>query len=157
MVVVELGSSYALTGGSHLTFLKKLGDKIVQVGTTNEEVLEVLLHREAEAFKALPSRESIRALHLLRETLVTFRLRTARRVAAKVEGTLQPRADTFKPTDTSLSIVAPFGIDEIDYGPIGNARTLPPERHAEIWGSISLPNTRTLFTETPSEALELTT
>ena len=48
MKVIEPGRSYELAAGNYLIFLKKGGDKINRRGTTNEEVLEVLLDRAKE-------------------------------------------------------------------------------------------------------------
>jgi tryptophan 2,3-dioxygenase len=90
MKILDPGHRYELTAGDTLHFLQKEGTKVVRDGTTNEELLQVLIHRVTEAYQQLPCKESIRALHDLRHALVTFRLRTARRVAAKVEGTHQP-------------------------------------------------------------------
>jgi len=87
MKVLDPGHRYELASGDTLHFLQKVGTKVIQDGTTNEELLQVLIHRVGEAYQKLPCKESVRALHDLRHALVTFRLRTARRVAAKVEGT----------------------------------------------------------------------
>jgi hypothetical protein len=113
--IVARHGRYELDAGNHLTFLKKVDGEMVRHGTTNEEVVELLLDRVTEAYKTLPCRESVRALYLLRELLTTFRLRTARRVAAMVEGTRQPRDETFNPADASVGSATPIGVDEIDY------------------------------------------
>lgn len=47
-------------------------------GTTNEELLTVLIDRVTGAFQNLPWQESIRALYLLREALASFQMRTAK-------------------------------------------------------------------------------
>ena len=81
---------YELSAGNTLQFLQKEDGKVIRDGTTNEELLQVLIHRVTEEYQRLPCKESIRALHDLRHALVTFRMRTARRRAANIEGTHQP-------------------------------------------------------------------
>jgi hypothetical protein len=90
MKVVDTGRAYELSAGNRLRFLQKEDGKITRNGTTNEEVLEVLIHRVTEAYQTLPCRETIRALHFLGEALTAFQTRTAIRVRANVEGTRQP-------------------------------------------------------------------
>ena len=89
MKIVDPGRSYELTAGNSLVFLQKEDGAIIRKGTTNEEVLEVLIDRVTEAYQTLPCEESIRALHFLRQAIAAFRLRTERRVRARVEGTYQ--------------------------------------------------------------------
>jgi len=112
MKAVDPGRSYELSAGNRLVFLQKGGDRIIRDGTTNEEVLEVLIDRVTEAYQTLPCEESIRALYLLREALATFRMRTARRIFAEVEGSNQPHDRIFDSADVSWTEV-----DQIDYGP----------------------------------------
>jgi hypothetical protein len=90
MNAIDRGCSYRLAAGNRLVFVRKTGDLMVQDGTTNEEVLEVLIHRATEAYATLPCLETIRALYLLREALAAFRTRSARRVSAGIEGSLLP-------------------------------------------------------------------
>ena len=89
MNVIEPGRSYELNAGSVLHFIQKDAAKI-RAGTTNEEVLEALIHRVTDAYRLVPCQETVRALYLLHEALMAFRLRTARRVGARVEGTNLP-------------------------------------------------------------------
>jgi hypothetical protein len=93
MKAVDPGRIYELSAGNRLFFVQKEGARITRNGTTNEEVLEVLIDRATEAYQRLPSRETIRALHCMREALAAFRARTARRVGANVEGTQQSHDD----------------------------------------------------------------
>ena len=117
MKIVDPGLSYELAGGNRLVFLQKGDGKIIRDGTTNEELLTVLIDRVTGAFQNLPCQESIRALYLLREALAAFQMRTARRVDAKVEGTYQPHDYVSDAADISRSRTLPIGVDEIDYGP----------------------------------------
>lgn len=117
MKVVDRGRRYELTAGNTLAFLQKGGGEIIQQGTTNEEVLEVLIDRVTEAYQSLPCQESIRALHYLRETLAAFRARTARRIDANVEGTNQPHDHYFESAGSSHGRAMANEVEEINYGP----------------------------------------
>jgi len=90
MNVIDPGRSYELVAGNMLRFVQKVGATVVRDGTTNEEVLDVLIHRVTEAYQTLPCRETVRALFLLYEAQMAFRLRTERRSSARVDGTLLP-------------------------------------------------------------------
>jgi len=90
MKIVDPGCGYRLAGGNGLVFLRMEDGRIVRDGTTNEEVLEVLIDHVTEAYQTLPCRETVRALYLLREALAAFRMRSAQRASAGVEGTLLP-------------------------------------------------------------------
>jgi hypothetical protein len=90
MKVIDPGREYELSASNRLCFLQKERGEIVRDGTTNEEVLEVLIDRVTDAYQRLPCQESIRAVHFLREALTALRNRTASRVRLNVEGTLQP-------------------------------------------------------------------
>jgi hypothetical protein len=114
MKVIDPGRCYELGAGVGLTFMQKDGSRIVRQGTTNEELLEVLIHRVTEGYQTLPCQESIRALYLLREALASFRTRTARRVDARVEGTLQQHEHLAMAADGD---VGSFGIEQIDLAP----------------------------------------
>jgi hypothetical protein len=92
MKVVETGCSYELAAGCCLSFVRSRVGGTARPGTTNEEVIEVLLDRIIEAYQHVPSRESALALHFLRRALAAFQLRTSRRVYAHVEGTRLPHA-----------------------------------------------------------------
>jgi hypothetical protein len=117
MKILDRGRRYELSAGNHLAFLQKGGDNVVRDGTTNEEVLEVLIDRTTEAFQTLPCEESIRALYLLQEALAAFRSRTARRVAAGVEGTQQPHEFRFESASAVSGHSMTPMIEVIDYGP----------------------------------------
>jgi hypothetical protein len=117
MKVVDPGRVYELSAGNGLVFLQKEGDKLVRNGTTNEEVLEVLIDRVTEAYQTVPCQETIRALYLLREALAEFRARTARRLGARVEGTYQPHDHAPEPGHVSRFRALSLGLDEIDLAP----------------------------------------
>jgi hypothetical protein len=87
MNVIDPGRSYELSAGTTLHFVRKDGGSSTSNGTTNEEVLEVLIHRVTDAYQRVPCRETVHALYLLNEALMAFRLRTKRRVRANVDGT----------------------------------------------------------------------
>jgi len=116
MKVVDPGRVYELSAGNGLFFLQKEEGKLVRQGTTNEEVLEVLIDRVTDAYQALPCQETIRALFLLREALATFHARTVRRVGAKVEGTHRPH-DGATAQNLEYSHGMPYGFEEIDLAP----------------------------------------
>jgi hypothetical protein len=52
MKILDRGRRYELSAGNHLAFLQKGGDSVIRDGTTNEEVLEVLIDRTTEACHA---------------------------------------------------------------------------------------------------------
>lgn len=63
---------------------------LVMNGTTNEEVLEMLLHRLQALYDKLPSKETAEALHHLALALGWLQHRTHDRNNRGVEGTRQP-------------------------------------------------------------------
>lgn len=117
MIVVDPGRRYELAAGNSLVFVQKERGDIICDGTTNEELLEVLIDRVTEAYRSLPCEESIRALHLLRMALETFRMRTERRMAANVEGTYQPHSFIFEADEVSRGAAATNDFDLADFGP----------------------------------------
>lgn len=64
--------------------------KTIQNGTTNEEVLKVLINRLQFMHAKLPSRESAIVITKLEESLMWLEKRTVNRKAAGVEGTMKP-------------------------------------------------------------------
>ena len=90
MKVVEPGRSYELAGGNGLVFREMDDGCIVRDGTTNEEVLGLLVQRATEDYLALPCAENIRALYFLREALAVLRTRSALPASAIAEGRSQP-------------------------------------------------------------------
>lgn len=63
--------------------------KVVQDGTTNEELIEVLIHRCNFLGSKFPSRENSLAITKLEEALMWLNKRTADRIKRGVEGTHQ--------------------------------------------------------------------
>ena len=86
MKVVDPGHSYELAGGNGLVFRQMKDGRVVSDGTTNEEVLAVLIERVARDCRTVPCGESLRALHLMREALAALRVQSARPASANVEG-----------------------------------------------------------------------
>lgn len=100
MKVIVPGHIYELkhfednTDFQSLSFIhkEKNGDefKTIQDGTTNEEVLEVLIDRLKFLNQKLPSRETSIALTKCEEALMWLDHRTVDRVRRRVEGTDKP-------------------------------------------------------------------
>ena len=116
MKVLDPGHRYELRGGNGLVFLQKEGGKVIRDGTTNEELVEVLIDRVTEACRDLPCEESIRAVYLLRQALEAFHMRAAKRFHAKVEGTHQPHYVVLEPVNVSHSRPEATDFDQADFG-----------------------------------------
>jgi hypothetical protein len=117
MKVVDPGQVYELSTGDDIVFLRKEDGRTVREGTTIEELVEVLIHRVTEAYQRLPCQESIRALYLLHEALAAFQTRSARRVAAKVEGTLNPHDPVVESPDVLRGKPVSRDLDGLDHAP----------------------------------------
>lgn len=63
---------------------------LLEDGTTNEEVLKMLIDRTKKLGEKLPSRENSIAITKLEEALMWFEKRTANRLAQNVENTPLP-------------------------------------------------------------------
>lgn len=94
----ELAGFEGVAGRQTLKFIKK--QKLtrdtqdhrletIHDGTTNEEVLKVLIHRTQSMNNKLPSRESSLAITKMQEALMWFEARTKDRKERGVEGTHQ--------------------------------------------------------------------
>lgn len=96
MEVLQTGHNYRLAAGNQLVFLKKEQNpatgvfELVQDGTTNEEVLDVLIDRVRTLNAKLPCRENSLAITKLEEALHWLNARTATRLAKGVESTPLP-------------------------------------------------------------------
>lgn len=104
MKVITPGHKYELenfenkeTPGQTLQFIEKVpggpgqdASKTVNDGTTNEELLAVLIDRLYFLKKKLPSRETSVAITKSEEALLWLNKRTADRKAREVEGTSAP-------------------------------------------------------------------
>lgn len=60
--------------------------KTINDGTTNEEVLEMLIDRTTHLYNNFPSEETASAIVKMIEALMWFQRRTAKRIARGVEG-----------------------------------------------------------------------
>lgn len=89
--VIDPAHRYRLSGAQVLQFMKKekRGDEFALVadGTTNEELLAVLLDRLVTLNSVVPSVENTRAIHNLEKGLVWLEARTRDRQKRDVEGT----------------------------------------------------------------------
>ena len=79
-------------GVQHISFIHKEKDdngilRTVKDGTTNEEVLKMLIHRIGCLNVVMPCRENSLAITKIEEALMWLQKRTADRVARNVEGT----------------------------------------------------------------------
>ena len=88
-------SSYAGENEYILNFIHKEPDEenklvIEKDGTTNEEVLEMLLHRLKWLQNRLPSRETAIAITKIEEALLWLNRRTSLRMIQNVENTMKP-------------------------------------------------------------------
>lgn len=92
MICIEEGHKYELEGNQELRFLKKTrvegtGElQTVYTGTTNEEMLAVLIDRTTTLNKAFPCIENENALTHMQQALHWFELRTSKRQSQGVEG-----------------------------------------------------------------------
>lgn len=91
MRCVEAGHIYVLenvdnTMGQKITFMKKEDGRVVHDGTTNEEVLKMLIERIKCLDRKLPCRENYIALTKLEEALMWLDKRTQLRTEMGVEG-----------------------------------------------------------------------
>lgn len=97
MKVIEPGHKYELKSSNKtaqlLYFMKKLppvgGKKleVVQDGTTNEEVLKVMIDRMKHLDGIIPCKENRQVIRHLEAASAALERRTADRKARKVEGT----------------------------------------------------------------------
>lgn len=89
------GHAYKIGGGS-LTFLRKeqIGThfEVVHSGSTNEEVIEVLIDRIGKLNQKLPCRENREVLICLHKAMTWLESRTRKRIEEGVENTDIPHA-----------------------------------------------------------------
>lgn len=99
MTIIKDGHLYKLeslegTNPQQLQFIEKQNvDGVfttINDGTTNEEVLAMLIDRNEFLYRKLPSKETAEAIFHLREALRWFLERTRNRVAQGVENTPLP-------------------------------------------------------------------
>ena len=97
MKIITEGYNYELAnvgeGAQTLQFIQKeptgVGDELKTVtdGTTNEEVLAMLIDRLNFLQQKLPAVENARVIRMLQESLTLLQRRTDDRLRRKVEGT----------------------------------------------------------------------
>ena len=85
MKVLTSMHHYALAAGQELKFTKRDEFGSVVIGTTNEDVLEVLIHRLREQNRKLPCRENSIAITKLEEGKMWLEVRMDKRRAQKLE------------------------------------------------------------------------
>ena len=94
MKVLDEGHKYALgyvgefeniEGILEVDFMKRIDGKMVSYGTTNEDVLEMLIDRMNYLQKKLPCRENAIVITKLEECLMWLNYRTQKRVDQNVE------------------------------------------------------------------------
>lgn len=90
MKILDPGHLYQLTGGSTLQFIQRNGELFTMPGTTNEEVLEVLIDRTERLQEKVPCKENEEALDLMRRALAAFNMRRALRMSQDKLGTDEP-------------------------------------------------------------------
>jgi hypothetical protein len=85
MKIIDPAHTYQITGGQHITFIKRENGELINNGTTNEEILEILIDRTVALNAKFPCIENDAALHHLQGALRWFNDRTAKRIAQGVE------------------------------------------------------------------------
>jgi hypothetical protein len=85
MKVLDEGHTYETQDGQTLNFIKRTNGELVHEGTTNEELLEVLLDRTKFLDDKFPCVENKAAIAYMQAALDSFNSRTAKRVAQGVE------------------------------------------------------------------------
>lgn len=97
VVCLDPAHVYEVTGGQKIQFIKRKGGELVTDGTTNEELLSVLLNRTKELNNQFPCKENEQAIIKMEEALMWFNERTSKRVSQGVETLDVAHAD--KPAD----------------------------------------------------------
>ena len=101
MKVIDEGHGYCLASvpdadkpgmglPQFLDFMKRVDGKIVSPGTTNEEVLKMMINRFEYLQSKLPCKENALVLIKLEEALMWCISRTKKRIEQGVESTDQP-------------------------------------------------------------------
>jgi hypothetical protein len=83
---IDSGHIYQLAGNQHIRFMKKSEGKLVYEGTTNEELISVLLHRLEILNNNFPCKDNMDAIASLGASLQHLQRRTKKRVEQGVEG-----------------------------------------------------------------------
>lgn len=91
IVIGEDGKDKVAEGQATLIhFMKKEDGKIVMAGTTNEEVLAMMIARMQYLQDRMPCQENVHVLFKLEEALMWLERRTQRRIQQGVEGKDEP-------------------------------------------------------------------
>lgn len=85
MKVIDEGHKYEVAGGQTIQFIKRTNGELVNEGTTNEELLEVLFDRMNFLDAKFPCEENKEAIFHIRSALVYLNLRTNKRIEQGVE------------------------------------------------------------------------
>lgn len=85
MNVIDEGHKYEVAEGQTIQFIKRTNGEMVNAGTTNEELLEVLIDRLKFLNGKFPCRENEQALNHMEMALDWLNERTRKRVAQGVE------------------------------------------------------------------------
>lgn len=85
MKVIDAAHEYELAGNQTVKFIKRTNGELIHAGTTNEEMLEVVIDRTNGLDAKFPCDENKQALVYLNLALDAFNSRTAKRVAQGVE------------------------------------------------------------------------
>lgn len=85
MNVIDEGHKYEVAEGQTIQFIKRTNGELVNAGTTNEELLEVLIDRLKFLNGKFPCRENEQALNHMEMALDWLNERTRKRVAQGVE------------------------------------------------------------------------
>ena len=83
--VTDPGHTYTLSDGTEVEFIKRQNGELIHDGTTNEELIEVLLDRMEFLNEKFPCLENIQAIKHLASALEWLNKRTALRTAQGVE------------------------------------------------------------------------
>ncbi len=85
MNVIDPGHIYNLDNDNTLSFIKREAGQLIYPGTTNEEVLEVLIDRTEFLNLKMWCKENDEALQYLKLALSAFHERTGKRIEQNVE------------------------------------------------------------------------
>jgi hypothetical protein len=139
MHVIDNGHKYQLADGQEIRFIKKEKDpitsefKTVWVGTTNEELLEVLIDRTTNLNAKMASPENVVALHHLKQALTVFNARTAARTLQNVEATPEQHQSAQSIIDEAARIVSGHKTRNILHIKMGDdGKEFTPEEMAEV-------------------------
>ena len=85
VVCLDAGHAYMVTGGQMIKFIKRVDGQLINEGTTNEELLQVLIDRTKFLDNKFPCKENAQAIVKMEEALMWFNERTSKRIAQGVE------------------------------------------------------------------------